>query len=67
MKVFKIWCEWDIGINEDIFISYDVAVKHIEKAIANCGLIDDNPEDYTVEALLDEGLLGIEKVWVVEE
>lgn len=68
MKVFKIWCEWDIGINDDIFISYEIAARNINIAIEECGVAEDDPDgDYSIEALMDEGLLDIEEVEVVEE
>lgn len=65
MKVFKIWCEWDIGINDDIFASYEIAVSNVEKALSACNF-DDEDGDYSVETLVDEGLLGIEECEVVD-
>ena len=61
MKYYKIWCEWDIGINDYIFSSYDIAVSHIKEALVDADFDESDGFDYSIEALTDEGLLGIEE------
>ncbi len=67
MKYYKFWCEWDIGINDEIYASYEVAVKHISQALEDCFADNDDDMDYSIEGLEDEGLLGIEEHYMVME
>lgn len=33
MKVYTIWAEWDLGINDNIYATYELAVADLEEAI----------------------------------
>jgi len=33
MKVYTIWAEWDLGINNNIYATYELAVADLEEAI----------------------------------
>lgn len=59
--MYKVICEWDIGINEYIFSTFDVAMRHALINLEACGI----GESYT--ELADEGLIRIEEVEVIYE
>lgn len=61
MKVFTLYCEYDIGINNNIFSTKEVLIKYAEEALIGCGL-----GEYTVKELEDAGLLKIYPVNIVE-
>lgn len=54
MKIYSIWCEWDIGINRELYTNQALAIKDIKAALKNCGI----EESY--EELVEERLVGIE-------
>lgn len=56
--MYKVWCEWDIGIEGKIFATYEVAKAH---ALANLEACD---IEESFEELKGEGLIGIEAVEV---
>ena len=60
MDVTTFWCEWDIGINDDIFIDEEVARVAVAAALTDMDI------DETVEELEDQGLLGFDNVEVRE-
>lgn len=59
MKVYTIWSEWDLGINANIYATYKVAEKALNKA-----LLEDIGMTFE-EARLD-GLVGIKEQEVIE-
>lgn len=56
MKMYKIWCEWDMGF-KDAYSTEAKAQKAIDEA-------DWDLVDMTMEEILEEGLVGIEEVEV---
>lgn len=54
MKYYSFTCEWDIGINEQLFSTAEIARAHIAKAMKECGV-----EDTTIDEAEDEGLVTI--------
>ena len=54
MKVYTVWCEWDIGLNDAIFGNYDLAVSETKKCLEYSGI------EEPFEELLAENLVGIE-------
>lgn len=59
--MYSIWCEWDIGVEDKIFATYDVAKVHALANLEACGI------EETFEELKTEGLIGIEAVEVIYE
>jgi len=59
MKVYTIWAEWDLGINDYIFASYEAAEKNLNRALMAC-------VDMTFEEAWKAGLAHI-KVSEVRE
>lgn len=56
MKYYSFTCEWDIGINEQLFSTPEIARAHIAKAMLDSGV-----EDTTIDEAEDEGLVTIEE------
>ena len=61
MKVTTVWCEYDIGINENVYSCESVARNYAGKALASCGL------DGTVSDLEGDGLIGFDTIRVITE
>lgn len=61
MNVTTVWCEWDIGISDSVFLNEEVAREHATRALESCGV------EETIEELEEEGLLGFETKEVVTE
>jgi hypothetical protein len=61
MQVTKMWCEWDIGINDDLFASDDLARRVAAEALADSGV------EESLDDVLKEGLIGFDTVEVREE
>lgn len=53
-EVVTMWCEWDIGCNEDVFDNIGTAHAIAEQALLDCGI------DESLDQLLEEGLIGFE-------
>ncbi|MGR3967835.1 hypothetical protein FW800_25730 [Pseudomonas sp. 910_23] len=58
MEVTKIWCEWDIGVNECLWTTEAAAMKDVAEALTGVGI------EEPIEELLSAGLLGFEQVIV---
>lgn len=58
--VYKVYCEWDIGLNETVFMTAEGAWAAAEQAIEEGGF------DSTMEELKDENLVGVE-LWSICE
>lgn len=54
MDVVTFECEWDIGINDDIFANEDLARKAVAAALVACGI------EETLEECEDENLVTFE-------
>ena len=61
MEVFTFECEWDIGINENIYSSEELLRRDVAEALASCGMLE------TVEECKDEGYLTIELQEVIDK
>jgi hypothetical protein len=58
--VYKVWCEWDIGLEDVVFDDEDVAERYARAAIAE--MMDDDFED-----LVRESLIGLDIIEVISE
>ena len=58
--VYKVWCEWDIGLEEVVFDDPDVAERYAREAIAE--MMDDDFDD-----LVRESLIGLDTIEVITE
>lgn len=56
--VYKVWCEWDIGLNEVVFASYEGAWEAATQGIQDMG------ED--IDECESNGLVGVE-TWEIME
>lgn len=60
-EVYKVWCEWDIGVEGLVYSSYEVAEKN---AIHRLKLYDiAEPFD----ELENEGYIGIDVVEIIKK
>lgn len=64
--MFKVWCEWDIGLNDCIFTTREVAMKYIEQAWEYMDF-DEEDGPFTVQDGFDNHLLCIEELDVISE
>lgn len=60
MKVYAVWCEWDIGLNDLAFISKEAAERSAKNALIDCGI------EGSIDELYNESLLGYTEMEVVE-
>jgi hypothetical protein len=60
MRVYRVWCEWDVGQDEGFFETEQSANEWI---VTNPHLYE-MAEDYncTIADLIEDGLIGIEDV-----
>jgi len=56
--IYSIWCEWDIGINQNLYTNQNLAIKEAKAALENSGI----EESY--EVLLEDGYIGLEPMEV---
>lgn len=61
--MIKVWCEWDIGLNDKVFIDKYVALKHAKLAWDSAGFDD----DFTFDAAFEDHYIGFEDVEYVDE
>ena len=60
-EVYKVWCEWDIGLGDVVFSKWSVAEAHAIEALESCGI----EESYT--ELEDSGMIGVESLEVIKK
>jgi hypothetical protein len=58
MYVYRVWCEWDIGQEYELFADEDLAYKWAKDSLKECGIEED------IDDLIEEGLVGFESVKV---
>lgn len=58
-EVFKVWCEWDIGLSDCVFGDFDLAWEYAENALRDA--------DIDVQESIDHCLVGVETVTVINE
>ena len=51
--VYKVWCEWDIGLNEVVFMTQDGAWEAATQGLQDMGENRDECEEH--------GLIGVER------
>lgn len=59
MQVTKLTCEWDIGVNECLWLDPERARKDTRKALKGCGI------EESMEELEEDGLVNFEEVDVI--
>ena len=60
MQVVKVWCEWDVGAQNDIYATEDLAYLHMREALKDCDI--DDP----IDLLIEKGLVSFETVKVID-
>ncbi|MNF40753.1 hypothetical protein D3C85_737360 [compost metagenome] len=60
-SVIKVWCEWDIGIEDVVYGSMTTAEKHVRQALLDCDI------EASLEELYDNGLIGFNWIDVISE
>lgn len=68
MNHVRVWCEWDIGNQNIVFKSAEVAnawIRANSSIEEMAGEAETSVDDY-VESLIDEGLIGTTKVQLIE-
>lgn len=58
--IFRVQCEWDIGLGDDMFRHMYLAYEAAREALKNCDIQDN------IESLIKDGLLTIEAIRLVE-
>lgn len=58
-QVVKVWCEWDIGLEDSVFEDMEAAEAYTREALVNCGIDDD------FQSLKDDGLVTMEWIHLV--
>ena len=59
--VFKVWCEWDIGMDDVVFPSREAAWEYVDQ------IWDYDNVQMTVKECKDECLIGLEPLEVIGE
>lgn len=59
MKVMTILCEWDIGINDNVYATEELAREAAKAALLDCGI------EETMDELEDDGLISFESNHVI--
>lgn len=59
---YRVWCEWDIGLNDVIFATREGAWAVIHERLVSCGVIEYDLD--CLHALEEDGLVGLEMVTV---
>lgn len=60
-KVYKIWCEWEIGIEDNIYLTKELAQKVINEYDW------ESYTDYTLKEVQEDGLVSIEEFNLITE
>ena len=60
MIVYKVWCEWDIGLEGVMFASEEAARRDVKAALK------DSDVEESLQELEDEGLVSFEAMRVIE-
>lgn len=56
--VYRVRCEWDIGLEYYVFKTLETAREETVKALLSCGIDDD------LDELRDAGMVGFEHLYV---
>lgn len=59
--MFSVWCEWDIGVEDKVFSTWEVAVKHAKLNLEACNI------EESFEELKADGYIGIDHVEIITE
>lgn len=59
--VWRVLCEWDIGLEDTVFETWDLAYESTKDALVSCD-IDDPIDD-----LLNEGLVSFRQLALIME
>lgn len=54
LTVYKFWCEWDIGINDELWFDQEDMLEDISKALKEVDI------EESIEQLEDDGLIGFQ-------
>lgn len=52
ITVWSIWAEWDLGINDELYSTFDKAHDAVEAAFESCGM------DYSIDEAMNRGLVS---------
>lgn len=58
--MYRVWCEWDIGVEDKIFSTKEVAIRHAIINLEACGI------EETYDELYEERLIGLDVVEVID-
>ena len=59
MEVITILCEWDIGINDNVYATEELAREAAKTALLDCDI------EETMDELEDDGLISFESNRVI--
>jgi len=57
--MYRVWCEWDIGVEDKIFATKEIAIRHAKINLEACGI------EETFDELYEEHLIGLDDVEVI--
>lgn len=61
-KMFKVWCEYDLGLEDKVFGSHDAAMAAAKKAARDCCL-----SAKEIEELIEGNLLYAKEVEFIQD
>lgn len=61
MYVYKVWCEWDIGQDDLVFETEELAAKWVKQDW------NEDDMDITLEEAYSDGLVSIDFIKLVKE
>lgn len=59
--MYTVWCEWEIGLEGQVFATREVAIKHAKRLLEVCNI------EETFDELYDNGLIGLEDAEIIYE
>lgn len=63
--MYRVWCEWDVGVEDCVFTSVPKAIEVLETNPYIQDAIEETDGVETVSDLIANGLLGFRKLQVI--
>lgn len=60
-EVYRIWCEWDIGVADEVYSSYSVAEKNAIRGLEDSGI------EKSFDELEEAGYIGIDAITIIKK
>lgn len=60
-EVYRIWCEWDIGVADEVYSSYAVAEDNAIRGLEDSGI------EESFDELEEAGYIGIDVITIIKK